>query len=142
MEHTQHAASSAASAQPAAYPVVYRNLMVVGLLGSIYRKHEDAELVSSAVEATLSDKTQYRMYCAIARGIGGDAKFAADVLGEHLEQFPDDDAAKVTLAVAMMLAGDPEWKSVIDRVLALSTDQTAREAAVGVISYLTTLTRH
>ena len=44
------------------------------------------------------------------------------------------------LAVAMMLGGHPDWKSIIDRVLALSTDVPAREAANSVLSCLGTLT--
>ena len=124
------------------YPTVYRNLMVVGLLGSIYRKHDDAEVVNKAVEATLDDTTQFRVYRAIAQGIGGDATLANEMLATSLEKNPDDDAAKVTFAVAMLLGGDPQWKSIIDQVLALSTDQAAREAAVGVLSYLKTLVKH
>ena len=134
--------ASKTTARQGAYPTVYRNLMVIGLLASIYRKHDDAEIVNNAVEATLDNTTQFRVYRAIAQGIGGDAKLANEMLANHLESDPDDDAAKVTFAVAMLLGGDPQWKSIIDTVLATSTDQTAREAAVGVLSYLKTLTRH
>jgi hypothetical protein len=121
------------------YPRVYYNLMVVSLLAAIYRRHEDAETCAIAVEATLKDPGRYRMYRAIAKGIGGDASLASSLLEHHLQEHPDDDRAKVTLAVAMMLGGNPEWKSVIDRVLALSTDIPAREAATSVLSYLGTL---
>jgi hypothetical protein len=124
----------------AAYPRVYYNLMVVSLLGSIYRQHDEAETCSIAVESTLTEPTRYRMYRAIAKGIGGDANLATQMLEQHLAQHPDDDRAKVTLAVAMMLGGNPDWKSIIDRVLALSTDIPAREAANSVLSYLGTLT--
>ncbi|NRF72437.1 hypothetical protein HLB44_36360 [Aquincola sp. S2] len=127
---------------PANYPRVYHNLMVVGLLASIYRKHEDADIVNNAVEATLKDTSQFRVFRALAQGIGGDPALANQLLSGALEKNPDDDAAKVTFAVAMLLGGDPEWKSVIDRVLALSTDQVAREAAVGVLTYLKTIVRH
>lgn len=126
----------------AAFPTVYRNLMLMGLLGSIYRRHDDADTVSSAVEATLSDATRYRMYRAIAKGIGGDASSANETLSHHLQDHPDDDAAKVAMAAAMMLAGDSNWKSIVDNVLALSTDVPAREAAYGLLNYLGTLTRH
>lgn len=122
------------------YPRVYYNLMVVSLLGAIYRRHDDAEVCSTAVEATLKDPTRYRMYRALAKGIGGDAVLATEMLERHLAANPDDDRAKVTLAVAMMLGGHPDWKSIIDQVLALSTDIPAREAASSVIGYLATLT--
>jgi hypothetical protein len=118
------------------YPRVYYNLMVVSLLGSIYRQHDEAETCSTAVESTLKDPTRYRMYRAIAKGIGGDASLATEMLEQHLADHPDDDRAKVTLAVAMMLGGNPAWKSIIDRILAVSTDIPAREAANSVLSYL------
>ena len=121
------------------YPVVYRNLMTVGLLGSCYRAHEDAEKVSTAVEATLADPSQYRMYRALAQGIGGDASLAQAEISRRLEADPEDDKAKVALAVSLMLAGDPEWKNLIENVLATSTDQVAREGATGLIQYLSTL---
>jgi hypothetical protein len=124
--------------QPPAYPKVYYNLMVVSLLGAIYRQHDDAEVCGTAVENTLIDATRYRMYRAIARGIGGDASLAAGMLEQH----PDDDRAKVTLAVAMMLGGHDEWRGIIDRVLALSTDLPAREAATSVLGYVDTLPKH
>jgi hypothetical protein len=122
------------SAHP--YPRVYYNLMVVSLLGSIYRQHDEAQSCSEAVESTLKDATRYRMYRAIAKGIGGDANLATEMLEQHLTEHPDDDRAKVTLAVAMMLGGNPDWKSIIDRILAVSTDVPAREAANSVLSYL------
>jgi thioredoxin-like negative regulator of GroEL len=134
--------TQAARKDRASYPQVYRHLMTVGLLGSIYRTHEDANTVGAAVEATLSDTRQFRMYRALAQGIGGDATFAAEMLGAEIEHDPDNDGAKVAMAVAMMLAGDPEWKPIIDKVLATSTDQAAREAAVSVLNYLTSLMKH
>lgn len=126
----------------ASYPTVYRHLMSIGLLGSIYRKHDDANAVNIAVEATLRDPSQFRMYRAIAQGIGGDSALATEMLGAQVEENPDNDTAKVAMAVAMMLAGDPEWKPIIDKVLATSTDQVAREAAVSVLNYLMSLTKH
>lgn len=132
----------AAPAAPAAaddYPMVYRNLMSIGLLGAIYRCTDDANLVDEAVEATLGDSSLYRMWRSIAVGMGGDAAYAKTTLGAHLEQNPEDDNAKVAMAVSMMLSGDPEWKHWLDNVLATSTDQSARETATGVLSYLSTV---
>lgn len=126
----------------AAYPVVYRNLMAVGLLGSVYQAHADAEVVNTAVELTLSNPGPYRVYRAIAQGIGGDGAYASATLGKHIEENPDDDGAKVAMAVSLMMAGDPSWKGLIENVLAVSSDQGAREAANNVIAYLQSVPAH
>lgn len=118
------------------YPAVYHNLMLVGLLGEIYRSGDDTQTVNKAVELTLVDTTVFTMCRAIAMGMGGNADFAKTHLGAHLEQHADDDGAKLAMAVSMMLAGDTQWKHQIDNLLATSTDPTAREAAHGVLSYL------
>jgi hypothetical protein len=125
--------------QEAEYPLVYRNLMAVGLLASVYRLHDEADIVSSAVEMTLADTTQYRMCRAVAQGMGGNSKAAEETLLLHIEANPNDDSAKVALGVAMMLSGNPEWKHWIDNVLATSSDQAAREAASAVLTHLKAL---
>ena len=48
--YTPHAAYAAPAVAPAAgYPEVYRNLMTIGLLGAIYRRKDDADIVNTAV---------------------------------------------------------------------------------------------
>jgi hypothetical protein len=138
--YTQHAACAAPTTAPArGYPEVYRNLMTVGLLGAIYRRLDDADVVNAAVEATLDDPSHYRMCRAIAVGMGGDVGYAREQLGSYVEHNPDDDNAKVAMAVSLMLGGDAEWKGWLDNVLATSTEQSAREAANGVLTFLSAL---
>lgn len=137
MPHSAHVTPAATAS--AGYPEVYQTLMTVGLLGAIYRSAEDSDIVSAAVEATLDDPTAYRMYRAIAVGMGGRAACARDQLSSHVEQNPHDDNAKVAMAVSLMLAGDPEWKNLLDNVLATSSEQSARETANGVLGFLSTL---
>ena len=81
--------SEAHDAAAAGYPLVYRNLMAIGLLGAVYRVRDEAETVSSAVELTLADPTSFRVCRAIAQGIGGDAQYASETLGRHLDEHPD-----------------------------------------------------
>jgi hypothetical protein len=138
--YTAHGAFTAPAAAPqSGYPEVYRNLMVVGLLGAIYRRMDDADAVHTAVEATLDDPGTYRMFRAIAVGMGGDVAYARETLGTYVEQHPGDDNAKVAMAVSLMLGGDAEWKNWLDNVLATSTEQDAREAANGVLTFLSAL---
>ncbi|MDH0868422.1 hypothetical protein [Mitsuaria sp. GD03876] len=117
------------------YPLVYRNLMAVGLLGAVYRARDDAATVSAAIELTLDDPTPFRVCRAIAQGIGGDAEYAATTLGEHVDAHPEDEGAKVALATAFLLARDERWKGILDEVLATSTDQNVRQAASGVLAH-------
>jgi hypothetical protein len=130
------AVPQAVMAPPAEYPLVYRNLMAVSLLASVYRLHDEADIVSAAVEMTLADTAQYRMCRAVAQGMGGNSKAAEETLLQHIEANPDDDSAKVALGVAMMLSGNPDWKHWLENVLATSCDQAAREAASAALSHL------
>jgi len=124
------------SAQRSDYPVVYRNLMAVGLLGSIYRCNSDADIVNEAVELTLADPGLYRLYRSIAMGLGGNTDYAKRNLVAQVEQDADADTAKMALAVSLLLGGDPDWRNWLDNVLATSADQNVRTAAHEVLNYL------
>jgi hypothetical protein len=50
----------------ASYPVLYRQLMIVGLLGAVYRLQPEAMLVQAAVELTLPLPDPLRRYRALA----------------------------------------------------------------------------
>ena len=133
MQRMMRRVSKAANAS---FLTVYRNLLSVGLMGAVYRQHEDADIVNSAVEATMTDPTRFRMCRALAMGIAGDASYAVQTMSERIEQDPEDDTAKVVLGVAKMLAGESDWQFSIDNVLALSTNPTTRESAMKVLAYL------
>lgn len=135
-------ADCTAAAAADEYPKVFRRMMTVGLLGLIYRVGEDAERVHEAVELTLADATQYRLLRGIALGMGGRGGQAKEAFERHLDACPDDDGVKVAMAVSLMLAGDPEGRRGIDRVLACSVDPEARAAANNVLSYVRSLSFH
>ncbi len=145
MNFTQGAAapSSAQSTSlpSGGYPVVYRNLMAVGLLGSIYRCTHDAEIVNEAVELTLADPGLYRLYRSIAMGLGGNTDYAKQHLLAQAEDDAEADTAKMALAVSLLLGGDPDWRRWLDNVLATSSDQKARAAAHELLTYLHGLKR-
>lgn len=133
------AGATGAAGASASYPLVYRNLMAVGLLGAVYRARDDAATVSAAVELTMADPSPFRICRAIAHSIGGDAEYASATLVQHVEDHPQDEGAKVALATAFLLARDARWKGVLDEVLATSADQNVRQAANGVLEYAATL---
>lgn len=118
------------------YPPTYHSLMVMGLLGSVYGLSDDADAVDRALQPTLLDPIGYLIQRATAQSIGGHGQAAIASMKAHVDQFPQDDSAKVVLAVSQMMAGDPEWMSTVQNVLASSSDAEAREAATNLISYL------
>jgi hypothetical protein len=121
---------------PRPYPVVYRNLMSVGLLGTVYRVGEDAHAISATVELTLDEPGAFAVYRAVALAMAGQLDHARGTLGACVESHPQDDAGKVALAIAMLFGGDPGWRHWIDNVLATSSDVTVRQAAHGVLGYV------
>jgi len=125
---------------PRPYPAIYRNLMSVGLLGTVYRVSEDAQTISNAVELTLDEPGSFAVYRAVALAMAGQLDYARETLGARVDNDPQDDASKVALAIAMLFGGDPGWRHWIDNVLATSADITVRQAAHGVLGYLGRLT--
>lgn len=126
-----------AAAPAASYPPVYRSLMTVGLLGSSYGQHEDADAVDAAIVLTLDDPLPYRIQRTLAQSMGGGGGEAIESLRMHVDANPGDDGAKIAMAVAMRLNGDERWHDVIENVLASSADPSAREAARKVVAFLT-----
>ena len=120
----------------AAYPSVYRHLMRVGLLGVVYRFAEDARIVNDAVDATLEDPQAYHLVVAVALGMAGRPDNGRHLLGLGPHDDPQDDQAKLALAVTQLLGGDPQWRYWVDQVLACSIDQPARQTAYGVLGFL------
>jgi Flp pilus assembly protein TadD len=117
----------------AEYPLLYRNMLAVTLLGAIHKTREDVDKARKAVERTLGDPRLFRVYLAMAQSIGGHGKEAATALARHLEQHPDDERAQLALAMALMLSGDAKWREVLQGLLAASDDQGVREAANGLL---------
>ncbi|AVS61258.1 hypothetical protein C8241_05605 [Paracidovorax avenae] len=139
MIHAPHPATApyaAAEAPAAPYPVIYRNLMSVALLGTVYRVGSDADTISRAVEATLEDSSTYLLYRNIVLAMAGQRGKERDQLLHHVETHPEDGVSKVALALTLLFNGDPAWRHWIDNVLATSVDQPVRQAAQGVLHFL------
>lgn len=117
-------------------PPLYRNLMAIGLLGTVYRLPDDANIVNDVIDATLQQPTQYRMCRAIATGMTGDSDYAKRVLAPYVEDHPDDEAARVAMAIALTLAGDEEGPKTLHSVLAVSTDMSIRMTAGNMLSFM------
>ncbi len=126
----------AQTAAKSAYPVIYRNLMTVGLLGTIYRVGEDAQTIHATVEMTLEDTHGYSLYRTVAMAMGGQLGEAREALASRIEEEPQNGENKIAMAVAMLFGGDRGWRYWIDNVLATHADQEVREAAFGVLKYV------
>lgn len=111
-----------------------RRLTTVSLLGMVHGLEADSRTCDAAIEPTLADPARHELVRAMARGIGGDASSAVGLMDALAIDDPENDRIKVTLALAMLVAGAPQWKPVIERVLALSTDIPARVAATTVMA--------
>ncbi len=130
------AAHAASPARPEPYPAIYRNLMSTSLLGTVYRVGDDADTISRAVEATLEDRSTYRLYRSIVLAMAGQRGEEREQLQQRVDSHPEDGAGKVALALTLLFEGDPDWRHWIDNVLATSTDQPVRQAAQGVLQFL------
>lgn len=117
-------------------PLIYRNLMAVGLLGIVYRSAEDADIVNNVIDSTLKQPLQYQVCRAIASGMTGDGSYAKQVLGEHIAMNPDDESARLAMAVALTLAGDDDGFNALQSVLATTTDMDIRTAANNMLTFM------
>jgi hypothetical protein len=129
-------ADAAIAAAAWRYPAVYQSMLAVSLMGSAYGCEDDADIIGRTLEPTLPDVTAYRINRAMAQGLHGNAAAAERTLQSVLDASPDDDCAKVVLAVSKMLCGDPEWQAILENLFASSTDPVARNAASNVVAYL------
>ena len=112
-----HAAQQTARAQPCP-PRAMHELKIAGLLGSAHGLREEADIISRAIEGLVDDPKGYRLQRARAHAMGGDTSLAAEMLEEHYAADIQDDRALVTLGAALRIGGDPQWRNVLERVLA------------------------
>ena len=114
---------------------IYRNLMAVGLLGTAYRATDDAETINDVIEDTLADPMQFRVCRAVVSGMAGNANVARGSLSTHVEQHPDDEPARLALAISLVLAGDAEGKRAIEALLVTTTDNVVRDTANSMLEF-------
>ena len=108
---------------------VVRDLISAMMLGQMYGMQADTDLVHNAVVRMLGDPRELRVSLAFASAMGGDGEPARALLAEGIDDWPDAELAKVSLALALKIAGDPAWTEVAERTLAVSTVDDARRFA-------------
>jgi hypothetical protein len=108
-------------------------MLIAGLLGSIYLRHDDIEPIAIAVDATRRQGRPFGLLRALAHAKRGDASVASEMYQRHVDSGADDDQVAVNLATALMFAGDPRWREALERVLALSADVQVRGVATDLL---------
>jgi hypothetical protein len=117
-------------------PAVYQSMLVVSLLGALYKRHEEADLLHEILDLMLPNPLPYYLVRALALGMGGDYKRSEQALEPLLAFSPDDEMAKVVISVAKVCSGEQSWMQDMESVLASASDPAAREFAANVVGML------
>ncbi len=116
-----------------AHLIATRFLISAMMMGQMHRFHEDAEVIHRSLTLMMGEGDQLRITMALASAMGGDAEPAQRMLDEGVDHWPDGEAAKLSLAMALKLAGDPAWKEAPERVLTSSVDPGLRVFASSLL---------
>jgi hypothetical protein len=111
-----------------------KQLISAMLIGEMNRKTDESQTILKAVAEALGDDRQLRVSLTLASAMRGDAKPATDLLSENLDDWPNPDMTRVALSMSLKVAGEPQWRDEPDRVLSVSTDESARLFAQLVIA--------
>ncbi|WAC71595.1 hypothetical protein OU995_18665 [Roseateles sp. SL47] len=115
---------------------LYRNLMAVGLLGLVYREMEDGNEICDVVESTLAEPLQFQVCRAVVSGMAGATDVAKGSLSEYVHRNPNDEPARLALAISLLLAGDADGKRAIEGLLATTDNTAVRETANNMLELL------
>jgi hypothetical protein len=106
-----------------------RTLLSVMMLGQLMGFKDDAQRVFDVMAVFLGDKNELRISLALASALAGDPLPAKALLSEGLDEWASPEMSKLALAMALKQAGDPDWESLPQHMLAASTDTEVREFA-------------
>ena len=106
-----------------------RKLISTMMVGQMHGQADDVAAVFRTLSAMLGDGRHLRISLALASAIGGDAQPARDLLDEGMDDWPGAEPAKVSVAMALKIGGDPQWIHVCEQTLAISNDDDARRFA-------------
>jgi hypothetical protein len=110
-----------------------RKLISTMMVGQMHRQVDDVAAIMKTLSAMLGDARHLRISLAtasaMASAMGGDAQPARDLLDEGMDDWPGAEPAKVSVAMALKIAGDPRWVQVCQQTLAVSSDDDARRFA-------------
>jgi hypothetical protein len=108
---------------------IVRHLAATMMLGQMHGDHANASRVYAAVAAMLGNGRSLRVSLALASAIGGDPAPANELLQDGVRDWPEAEPAMVAVALALKVAGEPSWASLIDETLSTSVDPVTRQFA-------------
>jgi hypothetical protein len=124
----------AASSKNAHRLSIARHLIATMMVGQVYGLRDDVTLIFDALSAMMGDGRQLRISLAFASALGGDVTPAHELLADGvLDDWPAPHMARVSLALALKVGGDPQWTAVAEKVLAISDDEETRRFARQVL---------
>jgi hypothetical protein len=106
-----------------------RHLVATMLLGRMYRRQADVDVVFAAVSRACAQARELRVGLAFASSMGGDNQLARDLLDAGFDDWPHPELSLLSTALALKVGQDPEWLDIVNRVQATSADQKARQFA-------------
>ena len=108
---------------------VVRHLIASMMLGQMYGLRDEVTQIFDAVAKMMGDGRELRISLAIASAVGGDVAPAHELLAEGMDDWPNPAMARVSVAFALKVGGDPQWTAIVEQVLAISDDETTRRFA-------------
>ncbi|SFQ04355.1 HrpB1 family type III secretion system apparatus protein [Variovorax sp. 770b2] len=114
----------------AAYQVeLVRRLVSTMMVGQMHAQFDDVAYLFRTLSTMLGDNRHLRITLALASAIGGETQPARELLTEGMDDWPGAESAKISVALALKIAGDPEWIRLCEETLAVSNDGDARRFA-------------
>jgi hypothetical protein len=111
---------------------ILRDLVASMMLGQYLGLADDSDVVLRLLTLVVGQSRTLRVGLALASAMGGEIGPARALLAEGLEDAPENEAAVVSLALALKMGGAPEWERLIERILAVSTNVAIRHLALQV----------
>jgi hypothetical protein len=108
---------------------IVRHLIASMMLGQLYGLRDDVARIFDTTSKMLGDGRALRISLAFASALGGDVTPAHELLSEGMDDWPDAEMSRLSVALALKVGGDPQWTEIAEHALAVSNDDAARRFA-------------
>ncbi len=108
---------------------LFRYLRCACLMAEQRNWSGDADTIAEAAELTLEKPNSFHVCRAMAKAMGGDTSAAHQLLNDDTS----DEVVQLAAASALMVAGDPGWRAIVDRTLSCSHDSETRQTGLALL---------